>query len=152
MNWTSALALTLLTLTSMHVIAADTAYEIRGCVRRVIDGDTFILSQVAREPIRVRIWGINAPERNAPGGPQAAFVLRALFETEGARLHCSYRDTDRHRRLVAQCKTTRGTDLGVHLVSRGAARDCPRFSKGHYARYETSSSATLPEADFCRPR
>lgn len=134
------------------VLAAEEREQINGTLVRVIDGDTFILEPLDGRSIRVRIWGINAPERNQPGGTQAAMVLDALVNAEGRRLRCRYRDIDRHRRLVAQCETDHETDLGSYLVSQGVARDCPRFSKGHYSRFETSASAALPHATFCQLR
>ena len=35
----------------------------------------------------------------------------------------------------------RGKDVGAELVRAGLARDCPRYSKGRYARLETPAGA-----------
>jgi micrococcal nuclease len=147
--WIKCITMILFALGPTHVLATEARQKINGTLVQVIDGDTFILRKLDGYSIRVRIWGINAPEKNRPGGMRAANVLYGLIADEGRQLRCRYRDFDRYGRLVAQCETGHETDLGSHLVGQGVARDCPRFSNGHYAQFETSESASLPHVAFC---
>jgi endonuclease YncB( thermonuclease family) len=48
-------------------------------VRRVIDGDTFVVEDYDGEPTSVRILGIDAPERGKPGADEARDALAAIL-------------------------------------------------------------------------
>ncbi|MFH1637673.1 MAG: thermonuclease family protein, partial [Candidatus Woesearchaeota archaeon] len=48
-------------------------------VKTVIDGDTFIVSRKIGNTNRVRLAGVNAPERYQPGGKKATDRLRRLI-------------------------------------------------------------------------
>src|SRR4051794_31732147 len=48
-----------------------------GTVSRVVDGDTLVV-QLSTGPIKVRLYGIDAPEHNQPGGFESAVTLRSL--------------------------------------------------------------------------
>ena len=80
---------------------------------RVLDGDTF---ETATE--RVRLFGIDAPERAERGGAQAADALRRLIGN--ARPNCVEIDRDRYGRMVALCSVG-GTDLSLSMVRAGHA-------------------------------
>jgi endonuclease YncB( thermonuclease family) len=49
-------------------------------------------------------------------------------------------EPDDHGRRIAQCRVG-GSDLGRYMVSRGWARDWPRYSEGAYADEEASARA-----------
>jgi micrococcal nuclease len=59
-----------------------TAYTYDALVTRVIDGDTTVLSVdlgfFVHVTIHGRLKGINAPEHNKPGGPEATAFLTSL--------------------------------------------------------------------------
>ena len=90
------------------------------------DGDTMRAGD-----LRIRIWGIDAPERGDPGGARATEALRSLIT--GQRLTCEDMGPDRYGRTVARCTLPDGRDLACALVEMGAARDWPKYSKGAYA-------------------
>lgn len=92
----------------------------------ITDGDTFRCDG----GVRIRLWGINAPERDAPGGVAAT---RALANLTHARDVVCRRRGKSYDRIVAQCWTG-GRDLAGELVRKGHAEDWPKFSKGYYAR------------------
>ncbi len=92
----------------------------------VIDGDTFRCDGA----LRIRLWGIDAPERHAPGGPAATKALARL--TTGKTLVCR-RKGKSYERVVAQCWIG-PRDLAAELVRQGHAADLPKYSRGHYAR------------------
>jgi endonuclease YncB( thermonuclease family) len=52
---------------------------IRRKVKHVIDGDTFIVSRRIGNTNRIRLAGINAPEKYQFGGKQATNRLRGLI-------------------------------------------------------------------------
>jgi len=92
----------------------------------IIDGDTFRCDRA----LKIRLWGVDAPERNAEGGPAATRALAEL--TRGQTVVCRRRGKS-YDRIVAQCFVG-NRDLAAELVRKGAALDAPRFSKGRYAR------------------
>lgn len=93
----------------------------------VTDGDTLR----CRDGTRVRIWGIQAPERHESGGSAAT---RAMSEIVGrADLTCQRKGTS-YRRVVARCRLPSGRDVAAELVRQGHAEDWPKFSGGTYAR------------------
>ena len=70
-------------------------------VDRVVDGDTIVLM----DKTRVRLHGIDTPERDQPYGEQATGALDALIET---KVFVEEKDTDRYGRLVGVLYTAEG--------------------------------------------
>lgn len=103
-------------------MAADLTCRVSG----IIDGDTWRCA----DGTRVRLWGVNAPERHEPGGPEATRALSALIA--GKTLRCATKGTN-WGRVVARCYVD-GQDVARVMVRRGHAVDWPKFSKGEYAR------------------
>ena len=91
--------------------------------------------------IRVRLCGIDAPERGALGAGAATKALRRLVSRTTVRCLpvgqgtvCDGRSRSTiYGRLVAQCFID-GTDIGGAMVERGLACDWERFTGGHYGR------------------
>lgn len=79
----------------------------------VIDGDT-----VAKDDLRIRLAGIDAPEMDQPGGQDAKTHLRRL--TGRGRVRVKPVETDRYGRLVARLETSKG-DVCRKMVSDGYA-------------------------------
>lgn len=98
-----------------------------GAVSRVIDGDTFALQGESR---RIRVWGLDAPEWNRPGGPDATATMRRLVS--GQQLQCQIRDVDRYDRIVAQCFLPDGRDIAAVMIRAGIATEYCRYSRGYY--------------------
>lgn len=128
------LVLPILALLSSHAIAADYL----GKVLAVADGDTFTMDSDG-EKVRVRICGIDAPERGQPGYGQAAGVLANMIE--GKTVHCLQvgdgtvcdgrsKPTSRDR-IVAQCFLEKA-DVAEEMVKSHTACDWPKFSGGRY--------------------
>ncbi len=100
----------------------------------VIDGDTLEI-----QGIRIRFWGIDAPEstqlcRGADSnlyrcGANAANQLDSFIARRP--VSCTSLSKDQYGRTVATCLV--GTaDLGEWLVSNGLALDWPHYSGGRY--------------------
>lgn len=114
--------------------------EVGASVAAVVDGDTLLL-----DGLRVRLWGIDAPERDqtcrrdgrAYRCGQAA--TQALREWIGRRrLVCVEIEKDQYRRSVARCAVD-GEDVGGWMVAQGHALDYRRHSAGAYAGEEASA-------------
>lgn len=90
-----------------------------------IDGDTL----KCEDGTRVRLWGVSAPEKREPGGPEATRILSSLVD--GKTLVCLPMGAS-FNRIVATCHQL-GADVGEELVRAGAAKDDPRYSGGFYA-------------------
>lgn len=94
---------------------------------RVIDGDSFACDG----NLRIRLWGVDSPERHTPEGPAATRALSNI--TRGQTLVCKAKGHS-YDRTVAQCWIGR-MDVGGEMVRRGQAVDLPKFSHGYYARF-----------------
>lgn len=107
----------------------------------VIDGDDIDVWAASGQPTRVRLCGVDAPERGCPGYDEATKALRALVEGKQVRCiqvgdgtPCDGRSRPTNRgRIVAQC-FVESTDVASSQVERGFACDWERFSGGHYSR------------------
>jgi endonuclease YncB( thermonuclease family) len=108
------------------------AADYLGKVTSVADGDTFTMESESGK-VRVRICGIDAPERGAAG------VLANMIE--GKTVHClqvgdgtvcdgKSKPTSRDR-IVAQCFLDK-LDIAEEMVKSGTACDWPKFSGDHY--------------------
>lgn len=106
---------------------AANAEEFAGTVTRVTDGDTFHLSGV--DPA-IRVWGLDAPERDERGGSAATKAMRGLID--GQPLTCVLIDIDRYQRLVGQCFLPNGQDIAEAMISMGVATEYCRYSGGFY--------------------
>lgn len=99
----------------------------------VVDGDTLRI-----DGERVRLWGIDAPEklqrcqiagREEPIGQEATEALRSLVAR--GDLRCETKDRDRYGRTVADCFVG-DQSIGDAMVYSGWAWALPRYSKGRF--------------------
>ena len=93
----------------------------------ITDGDTLR----CKDKTRVRIWGIQAPERHEPGGAAATRAMARIVG--GADLTCQRKGAS-YQRVVARCRLPSGQDVAAELVRQGHAKDWPKFSGGAYGR------------------
>lgn len=98
-------------------------------LERVIDGDTFISFNQ-----RIRLWGIDAPEKDSRFYLASKLYLEVLLEKEP--FSCHYKYKDRYKRLVMQC-FSKGEDIARMMVQMGLAKDYFKYSKGEYAADES---------------
>lgn len=100
---------------------------------RAVDGDTLTL-----DGLRIRIKGIDAPERRQLCGPDGRRwpcgleAGRALAARAG-NLRCVLKGLDKYQRRLAVCRTASG-DLGAELVRLGHA-----VGYGAYGREEAEA-------------
>src|SRR5215472_5489537 len=105
--------------------------EIRGAdftgpVVSVLDGDTIdVLHNGQAE--RIRLNGIDAPEKGQPYGKRAKRFLADLVAGKTVTIH-SYK-LDRHKRTVGDVLLADGTNLNRELVKAGLAWWYKKYSK-----------------------
>ena len=95
-------------------------------VDRITDGDTIVLM----DRTRVRLHGIDTPERDQPYGQQAA---RNLDELIGSTVYVVEQDTDRYGRLVGTLYNSDGTNVNLEMVCNGSAWWYRRYAKNNRA-------------------
>lgn len=101
----------------------------------VMDGDTLLLvPEGQKEPVRLRIEGIDAPERCQPGGEASRDAMIRLALRKSVRVEDSAQD--HYGRLVARVSAD-GVDLGAEMVRSGMAWAYRyRVGAGPYARLQ----------------
>lgn len=135
-----------------------------GTVVRITDGDTLWLQLDAapdaprRKPLKIRLVGLDAPERCQTHGPQAREALTRWALQRRAEVR--RRAYDEHGRALGTLSID-GQDVGARLVREGHAWSARyRGDPGPYAREEAEARAArrglfadvapLPPRDFRR--
>ena len=114
-----------------------------GAVSRVVDGDTFWIGRV-----KIRLWGIDAPEAATTDGPAATRYLAEVVADH--HLTCRQAGPPSHDRLVARCEDPWGRDIAEIMVGAGWALDWPEFSRRRY-RPAQDRAAALGVGVHARP-
>ena len=89
-----------------------------GWVSKVADGDTFTLNAVGREPRAVRLYGIDAPERDQAYGELATTALAAWID--GREVRVAVEDVDIYGRLVGRVFVN-DSNINLAMVEQGHA-------------------------------
>lgn len=97
---------------------AASAETIEGKVIGIADGDSLTIVDKNAKRLRVRLAGIDAPERKQPFGNEARKSLVEICMRKPAALETI--ETDTHKRLVAKVSCA-GTDAATEQVRRGMA-------------------------------
>ena len=100
------------------------AAELDGTIVGVADGDTVTLLDASNTQHRIRLDGIDAPERTQPHGQRARQSLAAMAHGRVARADCP--KVDRYGRAVCRVIVD-GIDVGLEQIRRGYA--------WHYVKY-----------------
>ena len=116
--------LALVAAVAVLVAAAQAPGSFSGKVVSVTDGDTLRVMRDG-ESVRVRLWGIDAPEQGDDFSARAKQRLSDM--TFGKVADVLWQDTDRYGRTVARIITD-GRDVGRTLVTEGLAWHWPRYS------------------------
>ena len=105
--------------------------ERHGTVVGISDGDTLTLLDANKTQYRIRLDGIDAPERTQPYGQRARQSLAALAHGRVASADCP--KVDRYGRAVCRVIID-GVDVGLEQIRRGYA--------WHYVKYAHEQRAT----------
>ena len=84
----------------------------------VTDGDSVTVLRDRHEQVKIRLYGIDAPERGQPFGTKSRQHLSGLVFGKDVRI--IPRDSDRYGRTVAQIEVD-GRDVSIDMVSSGLA-------------------------------
>jgi micrococcal nuclease len=108
-------------------------------VTYVHDGDTIsVTSPGQAKPLKLRLWGVDAPELNQPYGRMARKSLQGsiLGKKVSVRVH----EKDRYGRLVAELQIDKH-DIGTSLIKQGFAWWYQRHAQDarHLATAQTSA-------------
>ena len=118
-----------------------TGNTVSGKVIKVIDGDTFDLLTL-KDTIRVRIYGIDAPERGMPYYDVAKKYLNEL--SYGKNVAIRIEDVDSYKRIVATVYLGNGENLGLSMINAGLA--------WHYKYYSNDKEFSTAEKKARRLR
>ena len=108
--------------------------EVVGKVTRVSDGDTITILDAANVQHKIRLHGIDAPEKKQAFGEKAKQHLSSLVFGKGVIIKAQ--DTDRYGRTVGKVFID-GRDVNLEMLRAGFA--------WHYKRYD--KSAVYAEAE-----
>lgn len=111
------------------------ATEFYGKVIKIVDGDTFDILLDNNSTKRIRMAGIDAPEKRMPFYQKSKDYLGALCFGKIVRIKKT--DTDRNGRWIAQTFTDSGKELGLLMVTAGYA--------WHYKKYSSDSDLAKAE-------
>lgn len=100
-------------------------------IERVIDGDTFVANGK-----KIRLWGIDAPERKEVGYISSGWFLESLLEQHNVECFSMY--TDKYERYVMRCFSD-GLDIGATMVLFGMAKDYKKYSDGFYEEEQSNA-------------
>lgn len=112
-----------------------------GRIVAVIDGDTITVEPIeGGQPVRVRLHGIDAPEKRQPGGESArGFVFDFLYKS--VEVEEQKRSPDRYGRAVAIIHLSNGDTLQAALLRAGFAWVWPRYCENCQSWQELQDDA-----------
>lgn len=93
--------------------------ELTGKVVRVADGDTFTLLTGNNKQVKVRIYGIDAPESGQAYSEKSRLFLAELL-THGS-VTITEQSTDQYGRTIAKVTTKNTPDVGLEMIKAGLA-------------------------------
>jgi endonuclease YncB( thermonuclease family) len=94
------------------------AWDLSGRTVRVIDGDTIEVLDATKQTHRIRLHGIDTPERGQPFGRAAGRALADIIAGEGVGI--DVKDTDRYGRTVGVVHLG-AQNVNVTMVRKGYA-------------------------------
>lgn len=120
------------------------AAQLQGKVVGVSDGDTITVLDAGLQQHRVRLTGIDAPEKRQPFGQVSKQSLANLVY--GKTVSVTYDKQDRYGRILGRIGTQDGQDANLHQIQKGMAwhykryeRDQPKNERRDYAEAEQAA-------------
>lgn len=114
------------------VVTAFAAHgdTLKGHVVGVTDGDTITLLDASKTQHKIRVAGIDAPEKKQPYGQRSKQALSDLaFDKDMA---IEWTKKDRYGRVIGKLINKQGRDINLEQVRNGMA--------WHYKKYEKEQS------------
>ena len=117
--------------------------QLSGTVDSVTDGDTLRLVTRDLNEYKIRLYGIDAPERDQPHGETASLALDALVDDREVTI--KVQDIDNYGRLVSTVYLE-GTNINVAMVRDGHAWWYKYFAKSDNTLAEAETAARAARA------
>ena len=95
------------------------AQILKGKAVKIADGDTFTLLVNGHDQVKIRIDGIDAPEKGQAFGNRAKEYLSSMIW--GEELTVSVTKKDRYGRSIGKVSTPSITDVGLEMIKAGFA-------------------------------
>jgi endonuclease YncB( thermonuclease family) len=123
---------------SLILLLTNLAYAgrmIEGVVKTVYDGDTLLLTTREESRLKVRLYGIDAPETkktDRAGQPHGDISKRTLmYKIMGRRVTAEIIDIDQYKRAVAVIRYS-GRDINREMIEEGSAWAYRQYLRGNY--------------------
>lgn len=110
--------LLLLLFVTLFIACNPDPYTVKGEVTSVADGDTFTMKTVTGERIKVRLYGIDAPERGQDYGTKSRQYLNDMIY--GKVVEVKVQDTDQYGRTLGIVFVD-GVNVNEKMVAEGLA-------------------------------
>jgi endonuclease YncB( thermonuclease family) len=117
--------------------AGKQSNAISGRVVKILDGDTYDLLPDNKTTIRIRMEGIDAPEKSMPFGKKAKEYLGDLCQEQ--TIHVQETGKDANGRILGFSYLEDGRELGTEMLKAGLA--------WHYKHYNSSPELAALEAN-----
>jgi endonuclease YncB( thermonuclease family) len=108
---------------------------VEGMVKAVYDGDTVLLTTREESRLKVRLYGIDAPETRKPDKPGQPFgdisKRTLMYKIMGRRVSAEIMDIDQYKRAVAIIRYE-GKDINREMVAEGMAWAYRQYLQGAY--------------------
>lgn len=130
-------AFALLFVLAIRACAATPRHTLVGQVVKIADGDTLTVLDSAYNQHKIRLAGIDAPEKNQAFGTQARSALASAVFRQTIRIEVT--DTDRYGREVGRVYCA-GRFINADLVRAGFAWRYPQWDKaGEFTALEVDA-------------
>ena len=103
------------------------AQILKGKAVKITDGDTFTLLVDGHEQVRIRIDGIDAPEKGQAFGNRAKEYLSGMIW--GEELTVRVMKTDKYGRSIGKVSTPSVVDVGLEMIKAGYAWQYRDYNK-----------------------
>ena len=106
--------------------ASPNRFDWQGQVRHVVDGDSLYIKGIDTQ---IRLWGVDAPEREESGYNSAKDKLSALAMRR--QIGCIKKDIDKYGRYIARCFIG-DVEINRELIASGVSQEYCRFTRNYY--------------------
>ena len=111
---------------SFLLISFCLLFGLEGKVIKVVDGDTIWILPKGGERVKIRLYGIDAPEMKDSGGKKSKKYLSELIA--GKEVQIETHGHDKYKRVIGIVYLD-GTDINGKMVKDGYARAYFKYSK-----------------------
>lgn len=94
---------------------------------RVADGDTFTLLDDSNNQRRIRLEGIDAPERGQAFGNRSREYLASMIVDKRLKVTC--KEKDRYGRILGKVSTDSISDVNLEMIKSGMAWHYSYYNK-----------------------